>query len=159
MSGELRLVWDPAKGRADIALVQGQLDLSEALGTWVIVSLFTDRVAEESDPVIASPDGTVARRGWGADYLLGLDHPNDKIGSRLWLLERAKSDRNTPLLARGYILESLQWMLDDGVASAIQADCRFIDGDTSKLRADITIAHVSGRNLNYRYDWAWRELN
>jgi hypothetical protein len=29
---EVRLVWDPAKGRADIALVQGQLDLSEALG-------------------------------------------------------------------------------------------------------------------------------
>lgn len=155
---ELRLVWDPAKGRADLALVNGQLDLSQALETWVIVSLFTDRLAEGSDKVIRAPAGDRDRRGWWGDNFLAADHPGDKIGSRLWLLERAKSDRNTPALAEGYIREALQWMLEDGLATAIDVACAFIGGDTSKLRAEVTIEHQTGSAFSFRYDWAWGEV-
>jgi phage gp46-like protein len=122
------------------------------------VSLFTDRLAEPSDPLIAAPDGTVDRRGWWGDTLLAQDHPNDRIGSRLWLLERSKSDRNLPKTAEGYIREALQWLLDDGIATLIDAKCAFINGDTSMLRADVVIEHQTGRSLSYRYDWAWTEL-
>lgn len=156
---ELRLVWDASRGRADIALVAGgQPDLSEALETWIIVSLFTDRLAEPSDPVIAAADGTIDRRGWWGDSYLALDHPGDRIGSRLWLLERSKSWTGLPQIARGYCLEALQWLIDDGIASAVEVKCFFANGDTSRLVALVTVTHISGQPFDYRYDNAWTEL-
>lgn len=155
---ELRLVWDPAKGEADISLVAGQLDLSQTLETWVIVSLFTDRLAEISDPVVARPDGTIDRRGWWADAYLAQDNPGDKIGSRLWLLERSKSYPGLPLVARGYCIEAMKWLVDDGVASSVEAQCEFPNGDTSRLDAIVTITHSSGQSFDFRFDSVWREL-
>lgn len=155
---ELRLVWNPTVGEADLQLVNGQPDLSQALETWIVVSLFSDRLAQPGDPVIPAPDGTIDLRGCWGDTYLAADFPGYVgRGSRLWLLERSKSWPQLPQIARGYILEALQWMIDDGVASVIDAQCFFQNNDTSRLIAIVSVTHVSGQAFNYRYDDAWLE--
>lgn len=152
---DLRLVWDPQKGQADLQLVNGQPDISQVLETLVIVSLFTDRRAEPSDlPPWADNDP----RGWWGDTWLALDNPGDRIGSRLWLLERTKSDSKLPLRARAYILEALEWMIADRIAAAIDAACTFPAGDTSRLDAVVTITRPDRTRLSFRFDSLWQEL-
>ena len=120
----------------------------EDLETAVLISLFTDRLAETSDLI---PDGTTDRRGWWGDA--GQDYP---IGSRLWLLTRAKQIPQTLLDAQGYCSEALQWMIDDGVAASITVACSF--PSTGTLGVVINLFENSGNQIA-KYQWAWKGLN
>ena len=107
---------------ADLAIENGDLFTDDGLDTAALISLFTDRRAEEDD-VIDPLDRNQDRRGWAGD-LVGL--PGDRIGSRLWLLQRATLPTDTrfggvptALLVQQYAAEALAWMLEDGVASSV----------------------------------------
>jgi len=151
---DLRLLYNGAQGRADLRLAGAALDTSEDLATAVTVSLFTDRLVEPTDPV---PPNTDDRRGcWIDSYA---DIPGDRFGSRLWLLNRSKSDAALPLRAKGYILEALQWLIEDGVAGRIDAECAFLQGDQRRLGAVVTIWRPGVRNpVTIKFDWAWQDL-
>jgi phage gp46-like protein len=100
-----------ATTRGDWALAGADLARGTDLVTAVLISLFTDRAAHPDDVI---PDGSQDPRGfWN-------DDPQYLIGSRLWLLDRAKKTDATLSLAQGYIEEALQWLKDDGVASDIE---------------------------------------
>jgi phage gp46-like protein len=101
---DISTLWDTTRG--DWRLSGVDLVSGDDLVTPVLMSLFTDREANPDDTLT---DGSSDPRGWWGDegpYL---------IGSRLWLLERAKRTQQTLSLAQGYIEEALQWMIDDGV--------------------------------------------
>lgn len=155
---DARLLWfNQYGGYADLSLLsEGQLDSTQDLATAVIVSLFSDRLAAQSDKLNYYEDN---RRGWWGDTDLQRAHPGDLLGSRLWLLERHKSDEKLPIIARGYILEALQWMLDDGVAAKVEANCYFLHGDQSKLGAVVTITRHGQRPISLQFDWAWAEIS
>lgn len=99
---------------ADIALDGGDLATDDGLRTAVILSLFTDAPARPDDVL---PQDGGDRRGWWGD--VGNDDPNDRTGSRLWLLERSKATSATAIRAREYAAEALAWMVEDGVAAAV----------------------------------------
>lgn len=148
---DLRLRWDNTKGRADLVLLaNGTVDTSGELETMVIVALFTDRRAEPNDRL---PVGQDDPRGWWGD-LFGV--PADRIGSRLWLLENGRATDQTPLIARGYCLEALQWMIEDGIASAVEAQCWFDLVNPRQLNIAVTISRGDGSKLNLHYDNIWR---
>lgn len=154
---DLRIRWDNATGGGgDFARLGPGLDSSEDIATAVALSLFSDRLAEASDAVPFGGD----RRGWWGDSYPAV--AGDRIGSRLWLLSRAKATDALPLIARGYILEALHWMIDDGVAKAVEAECFFIPGGggpRSQLGALVTITRGDGTKLpGLRFAWAWQQL-
>ena len=78
----------------------------------VVISLFTWRRAEPSDPVDDQD-----RQGWWADAFPAV--ANDRIGSRLWLLRRRTITAQTLRDAQRYCEEALQWLLDDGHVLAV----------------------------------------
>ena len=84
------------------------------LRTAVIISLFTDRRANDDDVI---PDGSNDRRGWWA---------NPDIGSRLWLLSREKETQETFDRAVLYTREALQWLFDDGVALSVDVSGEWV---------------------------------
>jgi len=109
---DVRVIWDVPNARGDWSLVAGDLERGHELETAILVSLFTDRIAHADDVI---PDGTTDRRGWWGDGDPQLaDSP---LGSRLWLLDRAKQTEAVRLRARDYIVEALQWLIDDGVVA------------------------------------------
>lgn len=94
---------------------QAQLGLTspEPLVRAVVISLFTWRRAQPDDDLPANQ-----RMGWWGDSFAPVD--GDRIGSRLWLLSRAKLVPETAARAQEYATEALQWLIDDGVAAKVE---------------------------------------
>jgi phage gp46-like protein len=105
---DISTVWLPEIGRGDWLQNGAQLASGNDLVTAILISLFTDRVAAADDVI---PDGSSDSRGWWGD------DPANPIGSRLWLLGRAKQVTDTLSRAQDYITEALQWLIDDGVVA------------------------------------------
>ncbi|MGS1116866.1 phage GP46 family protein [Castellaniella sp. UC4442_H9] len=85
---------------------------TDALERAVVISLFTWRRAEASDPV----DDDERYGYWGDSYP---DVPRDRIGSRLWLLRRRTITAQTVRDAERYAREALAWMTEDGVVRGV----------------------------------------
>lgn len=102
----------------DIRRGGDNIDLDDGLDAAVLISLFTHRRAAATDDL---PDGPGSdRQGWWGDTYSQND--GHKIGSRLWLLNRATLSDETVNRAKSYIEEALQWMIDDGLAATIEVD-------------------------------------
>lgn len=121
---DIALTWNPASGKADLGMNGPDLATDAGLTTAVIVSLFTDRLADEGDGI---PDGTSDRRGFWGDEAFQQPGvvPAYLTGSKLWLLDRALQTQDTLNKAQDYAKQALQWMIADGVAGSVEAVATF----------------------------------
>ena len=145
---DIALRWDPALFAADLAIEANDLASDEGLKTAVVLSLFTDRRAEEGD---ALPDGSTDRRGWWGDaFPVATD---DRIGSRLWLLSREKQAATVLSRAEEYAREALQWLLDDRVAERIAVTVE--NPRAGMLGLEVVIYRPQADPVTYRFDRIW----
>lgn len=105
----------------DALVSAGDLAPDSGLQTAILLSLYLHRRAEPGDVL---PEGATDRRGWWADAF-PLES-GDKIGSRLWLLERSKRTPETLERAREYTAEALAWLIEDRVAERVEVETEFI---------------------------------
>lgn len=110
----ISLSYNNATQRADLVRNGKNLVDDPTLYTAVLISLFTRRQAAAGD-ILLEAGGD--REGWWADPYADVE--GDLIGSRLWLLSRSKTTQTALNQAESYAREALQWLIDDGVASAI----------------------------------------
>lgn len=148
---DLALTWSNATGDSDLTMIDSDLASDRGLVTAMILSLFTDRRAEDDDN---PPSGNVDdRRGWWADQFAAVE--GDKIGSRLWLLDRSKLNNEAVLRAKEYVLEAWQWMLEDRVVESI-------DVTVERLANGLIFAgelqRPSGDRVSFRFAHAWDNL-
>jgi phage gp46-like protein len=119
----------------------------DGLETAVAISLFTDRRAEPDDALPAGDD----RRGWWGDALAEVE--GDRIGSRLWLLSREKQLVRVLPKAREYALEALQWLIEDGVALAVDVAAEIVAPGALGLLVEIR--RPAGAPVKYRFERFW----
>lgn len=86
-------------------IIEGGSVNGDTVSALVLLSLFTDSRAEESDTL---PDASNDLRGWPGDTFY--DAP---WGSKLWLLYREKLTTDVRNLAVKYAEDALAWMLID----------------------------------------------
>lgn len=110
-------------------------DQDADLATAVVISLFTDRRADDDDDT-AEGD----KRGWWGDSFA--DIPGDFAGSRLWLLRRRTVNAEVLRLAERYGEEALSWMLRDGVAQSVT--CRASILGPGVVLLDVQIVRPQG---------------
>ena len=108
----------------------------------VVISLFTWRRAEDSDPV----DDDERYGYWSDAYP---DVARDRIGSRLWLLRRRSLTAETIQNAERYAREALAWMLEDEVVSAVQVD--LVRPNPTRLDLYVTLTLDEGQR-ELRFD-------
>ncbi len=138
----IRLVYDPELMECDLAQAEdGGLEEGDELATAVLISLFTDAPAGPDDEV---PEG-VDRGGWWGDSFPEDDTDRRPWGSRLWLLTLGPVTPATPVRARAYALEALEWMIVDGVASSVDVAAERNDRGGLSLRIEITLTDGSRR--------------
>lgn len=142
-------VWVPELGRGDWVLEGADLRTGDDLITAVLISLFTDRVANADDEI---PDGTGDPRGWWGDA--GETYP---VGSRLWLLQREKQTAETAARAKDYIAEALQWLLDDGVVARFDIDTTWIA--YGRLGAQVVANRIDGSVVAMNFASVWQGIN
>lgn len=141
---DIQIFWDAANNRGDWATLGPVLVTGNDLETAILVSLFTDRMAAPDDVI---PDGSGDPRGWWGD------DPESPIGSRLWLLRRAKQTTETLQRAYDYIAEALQWLIDDGVVAKFDITVEWTR--TSFLGAKVVAYQKDGTKVSLAYSWAW----
>lgn len=143
---DLKLVWT---GQGfDLALTENDLQRDDSLQTAVLVSLFSDRRARPDD---ALPGNDSDRRGWWGDTWPVVT--GDQIGSRLWLLSREKDLPEVKRLARDYAGEALAWLIEDGLALAVDVSASVPRRGWLHLRIDIT--QRDGRHSTHDYEWEY----
>jgi phage gp46-like protein len=151
---DLALAWNAASGTADLAMNPQGIDLltDDGLETAIIISLFTDRLANPGDAI---PDGTTDHRGWWGDMPIDVNDqgrpPADLIGSRLWLLENGSQVPETLRRAETYAREALAWMIEDGVAGSVTATASFPALGWIDLVIEIEQA---GSRRTFSYAWS-----
>jgi phage gp46-like protein len=148
---DVALVWNADEGSADFALAGGGLLLEEGLRTAVIVSLMTDGLARADDDLADGgvPDGD--RRGWWGDVPV-TGQTARSIGSRLWLLRRAKATEGTRLRALTMAREALAWLVTDGVAERVDVTGRWGGNPPDRLFLTVTITRGGAASI---YDLQW----
>jgi len=117
MATDIKISWDTNLMEGDFGFEGNDLEHDNGLETAVLISLFSDRRANDDDEL---PDPSRGKRGWWGDLVSGIE--NDLIGSKLWLLERNKTTEETLVKAKQYILESLRWMIEDGITRKIEVE-------------------------------------
>lgn len=138
------MTWDNDTQIADLTFnADGSLSTSSGFETAVLLSLFSWAYADEADPDILGH-----KFGWWGDTFAPND--GDKIGSKLWLLRRAKVSADTMGKAKAYCLEALQWMIDDGAAKSVAVEIERYDLNTIAVKVSIL------RREGGKWDGVWK---
>jgi phage gp46-like protein len=150
----MRLDFDSTRGTFDLALgaaggiASGYGD-GGALQAAVFVSLFTDALADAAD---MTPDLGADRRGWWADSGRA---PADRMGSLIWLHLRDKRAETTRLAIETTARESLQWLLDDDIAAAIDVATVWMDAPRDALQLTVGLTEPNGIRRDWKVDLLW----
>lgn len=146
---DIQTIWDTQNGRGNYVLEDSVLSSGHDVRTAVLISLFTDRLADINDDL---PDATTSvlndRRGWWGDT--GQSYP---IGSRLYLLDRSKAPMNIEKDAVNYATEALQWMLDDNVVARFDIQAKFVLGN--QLRMTVVAYRQNGSIISEISEELW----
>lgn len=161
---DIRVVQSPQDLEAvtlDWALTPlGTLDDTQQLATAIIVALGTDRRANADDPLPDSKDDD--RRGWWGDLDADAIWQGWPIGSRLWLLARAKitdgAARQGSTVARveTYVREALQPFVTAKVASRVIVKAE--RAGLSRISASATIYRGPLSAIELRFQDLWTEV-
>lgn len=137
------LVFNNTYSQGDLDYGPAGIRQDETLKTAILVSLFTDRRANEDDDY---PEGQ--KYGWWGDTFAEV--PGDKIGSRLWQLKGQPLNEATISLADDLVKEALQWMIDDGVTEEITTEIQIVEG---RLKIGISIKRPVDITARYYDIW------
>jgi phage gp46-like protein len=142
------LVDEPAWVRTGPPNTAYDLETEDGLETAILLSLFSDRRAAESDVL---PDMGDDRRGWWGDALPVV--AGDELGSKLWLLQRAKQTPDVLGREEQYAREALAWLTQDQVASSVEVTAS--TPSAGVLQWDIAVQRPRRRPVQYRFSAAW----
>ncbi len=138
----------------------GQLDEREELASAARMALGTDALAS-ADDVLPDPDST-DRRGWWGDMDAAEIWDGWPIGTKAWLLSRAKIT-NTPAMegstlgrAKQYTLDALQPFADRRIASQVTATATRAT-DLQTIEVDAVIYRGPLAEIELRYQQLWQE--
>jgi phage gp46-like protein len=140
-------------------LSSGTLDEREELANIVKVALMTDRLASAED-ILPDPD-SIDRRGWWGDFEAAEIWDGWQIGTKNWLLTRAKiaddfaREGSTVERARQYTLDAVQPMIANGY-------CTFIDVQAERVgieRIDVVVTIYRGPKpeIQLLFQGLWEE--
>ena len=122
--------------------------INDDLTRAVINSLFSWRRANDDDELPG-----VSRFGWWGDTF----EVDDKFGSRLWLLSRAKITDQTPKQAQEYAEEALAWLVTDGVAADVIVTVERATADRLDMLVEVVKPNDTTESLRFQNMWSFLE--
>jgi phage gp46-like protein len=138
----------------------GLLDETQQLATAVNLALNTDAVAASTD-ILPDPRSSDLR-GWWGDLDAKKIWGGWPIGSKLWLLTRAKivgpgaSEGPTVIRVKNYIMTALQPFIDNRICSNVTVDVA--TNRLNQITAAITIYRGPKSAIQLNFDPLWAEV-
>ena len=134
----------------DLGITGDDLTPDNGLETAVTISLFTDkRVTDEELPF---PETN--KRGWWGDMFPEIDQ--DQIGSRVWTLDRSKILNETLNRMNELCKESLNWMIEDGIAGEIAISSEY--NESKHMITTVNISRPDEATERFSVLWDEQEL-
>jgi phage gp46-like protein len=137
-------------GCFNLVFENGDFKADDGLETAVIISLWTDARADETE----LPDGIETKKGWWGDMFPVVE--GDQIGSKIWLADRGKQTNDTLALLENFSREALLWMLEDGVAAQIETASEF--NGRGQAITNIVITRPTGDQDKFAANWDSQDL-
>jgi phage gp46-like protein len=143
-----------------LLLDDGTLDDTQALATAVIVALGTDRLADPDD-ILPDPDST-DRAGWWGDMDAEELFNGWPIGTKLWLLKRAKivgpedPEGATVTRVEQYIREAILPFANLKIISSF--DVEAWRNGVNRIDAAVTLYRGPKRAVDLRFQVLWDEM-
>jgi phage gp46-like protein len=152
---DIKIRFDPQLLSGDFLFSDNDLETDDGLATAAIISLFSDQRAALDDPVPNQADDYFDRRGWWGD-VVSPEVEGDEIGSKLWLLDRSKNTAEVLTQTNQYARDSLEWMIEDGVAADIEVESEPEQiGDYLAIALRVRIRKPEGDDLELNFDNEW----
>lgn len=145
-----------------VQLASGLIDETMELASAVLIALGTDAQADEND-VLPDPRST-DRRGWWGDLNAKQIWNGWPIGSKLWLLARAKivgvgaREGSTTNRVRTYISTCIQPFVDNGICSKFSIDSVTVDKSNKKISAQFTMYRGPKSAIKLTYQPIWDQI-
>jgi phage gp46-like protein len=143
-----------------LQLPTGLIDETQELATAIIVALNSDAVADDSDVLPDPRDSN--KRGWWGDLDAQKLWNGWPLGSKLWLLARAKivdsAAREGATVARveAYIRAAIRPFIDAGLCSSVTVDAS--QTTEKQISATITVYRGPKSAIRLQYQSLWSEL-
>ena len=148
--GDISISLNPYVGYGEIELADRDTGREPGLENAVLISIGTNRERNVDDVL---PDDSPDKGGWWADEIPVIE--GDKIGCRLWLLRRSKSNNDLINDSKAYLQEGLAWMKEDGVASDIFIDTWIVEDHRDTLGMNIGVLRPDIQTVYYKYYYNW----
>jgi len=155
MTTDLKIRWDNGLFEGDFIFEDNDFNTDEGLATAVLISWFTDQRASDEDDIPNADSEFIDKRGWWGD-LVDPVVVGDEIGSKLWLLNRAKTTQENITAGIDYGTAALEWMKEDGIVKDV-----LVTGEKQKYNNDYILAlqaeitKADGNKLNISFDSEW----
>lgn len=158
------IVQDQRTGTNRIDWLMDGPDLADedGLETAVLISLFTDRLADADDVVpgalTTELGGPPDRRGWWGDMPPDSSAsvgPPALTGSRFWLRAGWPANAQTARRVELDAQEALSWMIEGGTAQSVEVTTRWIARDVLGLHVSIAQRGAQGSHKLFEYDFVW----
>jgi phage gp46-like protein len=144
---DVALEFSTTAREADLVVEAADLKPDDSLRTAVLISLFTHaRVDDDS-----LPPGELDRRGWWGDSFATV--PGDKIGSTLWTLQREKLTPALRSRAERLAERALRWLIEDGVAAAVEVSSEIHAPDGLYLR--VVVVEPEASRVEFLFPFVW----
>lgn len=148
--GDIRLTYDVYEQYVDFILADRDVERDAGLETAMMITLLTDKQADIEDEL---PDESGYRGGWFGDAIpVVADY---KIGTKLWLLQRAKTISEIPARAKEYLKDGFQWMVDDGIVQAVNIIVERRRDLKTTLSFALSFVKPEGQTIFYKFYYNW----
>jgi len=137
--------WSNSLQMGDWSIIGADIESGDDVVTATLISLFTDRLANQDDVI---PDGTDDPRGWVGD----LDQ-QVLIGSRLWLLSRSVLTQEVANTSKDMAAEALQWLIDDGVVVKIEVSTEIVLPNRLNMKVVLYRNDGTRTAMNFTNSW------
>jgi len=141
-----------------LLLKNGLLDQRQELGNYCKVALMTDKLSD-ADEIRPDPDSD-DRRGWWGDLDAQAIWRGWPIGTKNWLLERAKVadayawEGDTVFRAEDYTRQALQPLIDMKLCSSIFVTAERVGRERIDVRVIVYRGNVAEVDLLFQDLWA-----
>lgn len=143
----IKVTW--TENGVDYQLNEEGLTADNGLTSMVIMCLFTDARAKESDVLFLNED----KRGWPGDSFSTFNW-----GSRLWLLNREKITANTISRIQDYATEALKPLVDFKLIKSTEVNATRISRDSIALMINIIKPDNTPENYQALLTWQAQQL-
>lgn len=148
--GDIRLKFDQEDQYGELIIADRDVDRDLGFETAVLITLGTDKYADDEDEL---PDDSGYRGGWWGDSIpVVADY---KMGTKLWLLQRAKTEAEIPAIAKEYLIDGFKWMKDDGIVSDVIVNIERRRDLKTTLAFTLSFIKPEGKTIFYKFFYNW----